>query len=198
VLQNGVAIAISIMIEGIQKHDPIIVARSADSTIVTAATVDIELSNRISSVHNPLSTARNENDDDNNDDDDNEDGVEEPDPEKGTVVVINSDTAQNEEEEDGEEGDFEIDERGLKFSSSIKFADKTSEIRSAQLKQHGLVPLEYIPLSDIKAELAVLEALAYTGQLYDEARLEHLYACREINREYQAEQEEEMGAAWGD
>lgn len=81
------------------------------------------------------------------------------------------------------------DERGIRFSAEHKFADQTLEVLRNQLRQKGEVPLEFIPLADLKAELAQIFACANSGEAYDENRLDFLLLCMDSNPEYKQEQE---------
>lgn len=87
----------------------------------------------------------------------------------------------------GESG--EVDERGIRFSASTKFADQTLEILRSQLKKEGKIPVEFIPLAELKAEIAVIFSKANNGVPYDEARLDYLLMCMDFNPEYKAEKE---------
>jgi hypothetical protein len=83
------------------------------------------------------------------------------------------------------------DERGIRFSAEQKFADQTLEVLRNQLRQKGEVPLEFIPLADLKAELAEIFASANSGAPYDEDRLDFLLLCMDSNPEYKLEQQRE-------
>ena len=76
-------------------------------------------------------------------------------------------------------------------AASVAYADETLELLKSQLKSKGIVPLEFIPLADIKAEVASLMEQANKGEPFDDARLDYLLACMELNPEYQKEKEEE-------
>lgn len=76
-------------------------------------------------------------------------------------------------------------------AASVAYADETLELLKSQLKSKGIVPLEFIPLADIKSEVASLMDQANRGEQFDDARLDYLLACMELNPEYQKEKEEE-------
>lgn len=82
------------------------------------------------------------------------------------------------------------DEEKGEFSSKSKFADETLDMLKKQVKASGQLPLEFIPLCDIRAELEVLMGLVNAGKDYDEGRLDHLLRCMEHNEEYIAEKKE--------
>lgn len=67
---------------------------------------------------------------------------------------------------------------------------ETVAILRKQLKEHGIIPLEYIPLDVIKKEMESLIAACNTGAAYDEDRLDHLIRCMDYNPEHQREKEE--------
>jgi hypothetical protein len=67
---------------------------------------------------------------------------------------------------------------------------ETVEILRRQLKEAGILPLEYIPLEQIKAEIESLVAACNTGAAYNEDRLDHLIRCMDYNPEHQREKEE--------
>ncbi|RYH04990.1 hypothetical protein EON65_45935 [archaeon] len=77
------------------------------------------------------------------------------------------------------------------YRSKIKSADETNEVLRSQLIKAGIVPLEYIPLTAIKAELKVLFDAINNDRSYDEGRLDYLLMCMDLNPEYKAEKEEE-------
>jgi hypothetical protein len=72
-----------------------------------------------------------------------------------------------------------------------KYAEKTIEILRAQVRTAGKIPLEYLPLSELKAEIAQLFQMAQGGKDYDESRLDFLLMCMDQNPEHRAEKEEE-------
>jgi hypothetical protein len=79
-----------------------------------------------------------------------------------------------------------------RFSTREPYADKTIEILKQQvMHDYRGKPLEYIPLSIIKAELAQLMKAAAEGAPFDEGRLDHLIRCMEYNDEYIAQKQEE-------
>lgn len=67
---------------------------------------------------------------------------------------------------------------------------ETAAILRRQLKEHGIIPLEFIPLDVIKKEMESLIAACNTGAAYDEDRLDHLIRCMDYNPEHQREKEE--------
>ena len=67
---------------------------------------------------------------------------------------------------------------------------ETAAILRRQLKEHGIIPLEFIPLDAIKREMESLIAACNTGAAYDEDRLDHLIRCMDYNPEHQREKEE--------
>jgi hypothetical protein len=81
------------------------------------------------------------------------------------------------------------EEKGV-YSSRSKFADETLNMLKKQVKASGQLPLEFIPLGDIRAELELLMSLVNEGKDYDEGRLDHLLRCMEHNDEYIAEKKE--------
>lgn len=76
--------------------------------------------------------------------------------------------------------------------SKYKYPDQTIEILRAQLRTAGKIPLEYIPLAELKEELAKYFEMATSGQEFDEARLDFLLMCMDQNPEHQAEKEREI------
>jgi len=74
--------------------------------------------------------------------------------------------------------------------STVKYADETNSILISQLKDAGVVPIEYIPLPTIKAEIAAITQLVLQEKPFDEARFDYLFRCQAANPEYQAEQAE--------
>lgn len=76
--------------------------------------------------------------------------------------------------------------------SKHKYPDQTIEILRAQLRTAGKIPLEYIPLPELKEELARYFEMATNGQEFDEARLDFLLMCMDQNPEHQAEKEKEI------
>lgn len=94
-----------------------------------------------------------------------------------------------------EEEGVEIDERGIRFSTDIHYADETVNILREQMRTAGLTPLEFIPLPKIKEEMAQLFECANTGVAYDTDRLDYLLLCLDHNPEHKAEQEA-ISRAW--
>jgi post-segregation antitoxin (ccd killing protein) len=77
-------------------------------------------------------------------------------------------------------------------ASETQYAYKTIQILKQQMiNDYGGKPLEYIPLSNIKAELEQLMQAARDGTSFDEDRLDHLIRCMEYNDEYIAQKKEE-------
>ena len=56
----------------------------------------------------------------------------------------------------------------------MPYADKTNEMRKAQLSQHGLFPVEYIPLLELKAEIADMISNMNNNESIDENRFNYL------------------------
>lgn len=75
-------------------------------------------------------------------------------------------------------------------SCNDPYIQETVAILRRQLKEHGIIPLEYIPLDAIKKEMEKLIAACNTGAPYDEDRLDHLIRCMDYNPEHQREKEE--------
>ena len=71
-----------------------------------------------------------------------------------------------------------------------RFADETLAIRTDQLKEKGIMPAEYIPLPELKAEMQRIMNLMERNQPFDEARWDFLSLCLQRNPEFRAEQEE--------
>ena len=76
--------------------------------------------------------------------------------------------------------------------SKHKYPDQTIEILRAQLRTAGKIPLEYIPLPELKEELAKYFEMATSGQEFDESRLDFLLMCMDQNPEHQAEKMQEL------
>ena len=74
--------------------------------------------------------------------------------------------------------------------AKTKYADENLDVVRAQVMALGGSPLEYIPLSEIEAELAELTSKVNSGESFDEKRLDHLLACMERNPEYLTKLEE--------
>jgi hypothetical protein len=86
------------------------------------------------------------------------------------------------------DADSMMDERGIRFSTKINFADETVGIMREQMISAGLKPLEFIPLQELKAELATLFEKANSGIPYDTDRLDYLLLCLDHNPEHKKEQ----------
>ena len=67
---------------------------------------------------------------------------------------------------------------------------ETVAILRKQLKEHGIIPLEYLPLHQMKAEMETLIQACNAGAKFDEDRLDHLIRCMDYNPEHQREKEE--------
>lgn len=92
-------------------------------------------------------------------------------------------------------GGTDSEKSGGSDDSGIKYAKDTIELLNAQLISEGKKPLEYMPLKELKAELAKIFAKVNAGEAYDEARMDHLLKCMEFNPEYRAEKAREA-AKW--
>jgi hypothetical protein len=73
----------------------------------------------------------------------------------------------------------------LEYRTAIPFADETTEILRHQLRDAGILPLTYIPKEQLQAEINELIAAANNGTPFDEARLDYLLKCLDVNPEYQ-------------
>jgi hypothetical protein len=91
------------------------------------------------------------------------------------------------------------DKRGIRMSIRVdnksRYAEQTLQILRDQLIKDGKMPLEFIPLPELKAEMSAIFEKANNGVEYDEARLDYLLKCMDLNPEYKAEKEKET-AAW--
>lgn len=91
------------------------------------------------------------------------------------------------------------DRRGIRMSvtkgDEKKYTQETLQILRDQLIKEGKMPLEFIPLPDLKSEMSAIFEKANNGVEYDEARLDYLLKCMDLNPEYRAEKERET-AAW--
>lgn len=67
---------------------------------------------------------------------------------------------------------------------------ETTEMLREQLKRLNVTPMEYIPLTEIQAELKAIFEKVNNEQPYDEARMDFLLQCMEINPVYMAEKAE--------
>lgn len=80
-------------------------------------------------------------------------------------------------------------------SEEWKFMLETTEMLREQLRKLNVVPMEYIPLPDIQAELATIFEKINSEQPYDEQRMDFLLMCMENNPVYMAEKAE-MARLW--
>lgn len=87
--------------------------------------------------------------------------------------------------------DSAVSNRSLKY----RYPDETIAILRSQLVKEGQLPLEYMPLGELKQEMQKHFDLANQGKPYDEGRLDYLLKCLDLNPDYQAEKEKE-NAAW--
>ena len=72
---------------------------------------------------------------------------------------------------------------GLRESSSADpYADATLEILKEQLRAAGKIPLRFIPLPKLKADVASLMRAAMAGEPHDEAELEYLSYCLDVSK----------------
>lgn len=98
-----------------------------------------------------------------------------------------------------EEDDEYIDKRGIRMTISAgsgpRYAEETLQILREQLIKEGKMPLEFIPLPELKAEMSSIFVKANNGEEYDEARLDYLLKCMDLNPEYKREKERET-AEW--
>jgi len=99
-----------------------------------------------------------------------------------------------------EEDEEYIDKRGIRMTISSrtgpnKYAEETLQILRDQLIKEGKMPLEFIPLPELKAEMSSIFVKANNGDEYDEARLDYLLKCMDLNPEYKREKERET-AEW--
>ena len=76
-------------------------------------------------------------------------------------------------------------------NSKYRYPDQTIDILRAQVRTAGKMPLEFIPLEELKEEIAGLFEKASGGIPYDESRLDFLLMCMDQNPVYRAEKEEE-------
>lgn len=97
------------------------------------------------------------------------------------------------------EADDYTDRRGIRMSVRMdpknKYAEQTMQILRDQLIKDGKMPLEFIPLEDLKLEMSSIFEKANNGDAYDEGRLDYLLKCMDLNPDYKAEKEKET-AAW--
>ncbi len=81
-----------------------------------------------------------------------------------------------------------------KYFASSKYADKQNEVLRRQLKDMNTIPLEYIPLPELKQEIEILIKKINNNVITEEEskRLDYLVTCLDKNPEYIAEQEREL------
>ena len=91
-----------------------------------------------------------------------------------------------------------MDKRGILMTSSPRegsnsngYAEQTLQILREQLIKDGKTPLEFIPLEDIKKEMAIMFEKANNDIPYDEARLDYLIKCLDLNPDHKAEKAKE-------
>lgn len=85
--------------------------------------------------------------------------------------------------------EYIVDDRGIRVSE--EYLDKTVDILRKQVMKSGVKPLAYIPLQNLKEEIAFLCRKATSGEKYDEQRLDYLISCLSVNPEYEEEQLQE-------
>lgn len=95
---------------------------------------------------------------------------------------------------DGEETASSVASVDARFRASMAHPDENIQLLKTQLEARNIKPLEFIPLTEIRAEISSLTAAANAGESFDEDRLDFLIACMEINSEYIAEKEAERQA----
>jgi hypothetical protein len=80
------------------------------------------------------------------------------------------------------------------YFASSKYADQQNEVLRNQLKEANLIPLEYIPLSELKQEIDRLIEKINNNQISDEEtkRLDYLLICLEKNPEHIEEQQNQL------
>jgi hypothetical protein len=73
----------------------------------------------------------------------------------------------------------------------------TLEVLRKQLRAKGELPLEFIPLDELQAEVATIFEKVNSGETFDEDRLDYLLHCLELNPEHKAKlkKEKEQWAA---
>jgi hypothetical protein len=94
------------------------------------------------------------------------------------------------EEHDQEEGDASgvdsAEERVVlapgESISTYPYADATLETMKEQLRAAGKIPVEFIPLLQLKADVASLMRAAMAGEPHDEARLDYLSYCLDVSK----------------
>ena len=67
----------------------------------------------------------------------------------------------------------------------------TLEVLRKQLRAKGELPLEFIPLDELQAEVAAIFEKVNKGEVFDEDRLDYLLHCLELNPEHKAKLAEE-------
>jgi hypothetical protein len=72
--------------------------------------------------------------------------------------------------------------------SANPYADEDNDILNRQLKEANIQAARFIPLSQIKEELAGIMTKIHNGEPYDEARSELLFRSMNYNKEYIAEE----------
>lgn len=77
------------------------------------------------------------------------------------------------------------------FTGGEKYLPETMEILRQQIRKLGLVPMEYIPLAEIRQELQTIFDKLNNDEPYDEKRMDFLLLCMENNPLYIAEKEAE-------
>jgi len=80
-------------------------------------------------------------------------------------------------------------EKNKEYMSGVKHADENLLVMRNQLLKKGEMPLMYIPLDELQAELNAWIAKINRNEPYDEKRLDFLVACLEINPDAIAEQQ---------
>jgi hypothetical protein len=80
------------------------------------------------------------------------------------------------------------------YFASSKYADQQNELLRHQLREANLIPLEYIPLPQLKQEIDRLIEKINNDQISDEEtkRLDYLLICLEKNPEHIEEQQQEL------
>eukprot|EP01031_Cornospumella_fuschlensis_P035110 gene35110-42525_t len=84
-----------------------------------------------------------------------------------------------------------FDDRGIRFSTALPYADETVEVLRFQLQKAGKVPVSFMPLDALQSEIADIFQQANAGQPFDEARLDYLLMCLDCNPAYRLEKEQE-------
>lgn len=81
-----------------------------------------------------------------------------------------------------------------KYFASSKHADQQVELLRQQLKECNVLPLEYIPLPELKQQLNNLITKMNKNEITEQEskRLDYLLICLEKNPEYISEQEMEL------